>query len=334
MATGNDKAEPVRVALLTCDAQQSVLTAQSAGQRDTAVYSPYGHRDPGSTVGALGFNGELPDANTGHYLLGNGYRAYNPVLMRFNQPDSWSPFGAGGLNAYAYCVGDPVNRRDPTGHMSWGGVLGLTAFSLSLLTLGGSAPLAAIGSAVGWAGTAADVVESGPGGPSPLLWVSIAMGVVSVGALGGMMAADLGKRLRTSLDSPPQIEPLDLRIPLDLSMPKASAPRTPSPEPVLTQQTPAVVRGDSDWFKKMISEKNSAAILDFAGESKKKAPTLQALYRHLPLSESRADGWKLQQLRLRDLQNVRIHAEKTKNTGLKNFLDELEPLVKRVRKQT
>jgi len=38
--------------------------------------------------------------------------------MRFNSPDSLSPFGDGGLNGYAYCVGDPVNRSDPTGHFS------------------------------------------------------------------------------------------------------------------------------------------------------------------------------------------------------------------------
>ncbi|SDW89091.1 RHS repeat-associated core domain-containing protein [Pseudomonas syringae] len=63
-----------------------------------------------------GFNGELLDSVTGHYPLGNGYRAYNPVLMRFNSPDSLSPFGKGGLNAYAYCAGDPVNRSDPSGH--------------------------------------------------------------------------------------------------------------------------------------------------------------------------------------------------------------------------
>ncbi|POQ04291.1 MULTISPECIES: RHS repeat-associated core domain-containing protein [Pseudomonas syringae group] len=61
------------------------------------------------------FNGELLDSITGHYLLGNGDRAYNPVLMRFNSPDSLSPFGKGGLNAYAYCGGDPVNRTDPDG---------------------------------------------------------------------------------------------------------------------------------------------------------------------------------------------------------------------------
>ncbi|ANN71417.1 RHS repeat-associated core domain-containing protein [Bordetella bronchialis] len=49
------------------------------------------------------------------YPLGNGYRLYLPSLMRFNRPDDMSPFAAGGIHAYAYCVGDPVNRTDPRG---------------------------------------------------------------------------------------------------------------------------------------------------------------------------------------------------------------------------
>ncbi|WP_245399012.1 RHS repeat-associated core domain-containing protein, partial [Pseudomonas syringae] len=80
------------------------------------------HHEAGGVYGALtmnlpGYTGQRLDPVTGHYLLGNGYRAFNPVLMRFNSPDSLSPFGEGGLNAYGYCGGDPVNRIDLTGHM-------------------------------------------------------------------------------------------------------------------------------------------------------------------------------------------------------------------------
>lgn len=102
--------------LLATDFQRSVL---SADQHTRQCYSPYGQRSIFSGTGSLlGFNGERPDPLTGHYLLGNGYRAYNPVLMRFNSPDSVSPFGEGGINAYAYCSDDPLNREDSTGR-SW-----------------------------------------------------------------------------------------------------------------------------------------------------------------------------------------------------------------------
>jgi len=65
--------------------------------------------------GALAFNGERLDPFTGCYHLGNGRRAYNPTLMRFQSADRLSPFGKGGINAYAYCRNDPVNFADPSG---------------------------------------------------------------------------------------------------------------------------------------------------------------------------------------------------------------------------
>ncbi|WP_347911200.1 RHS repeat-associated core domain-containing protein [Pseudomonas grandcourensis] len=104
--------------LLATDQQRSVLrTLKADHPSQPTAYSPYGHRPlENGLLSLLGFNGERPDPVTGCCLLGNGYRAFNPVLMRFNSPDSLSPFGKGGLNAYAYCAGDPINRADPTGH--------------------------------------------------------------------------------------------------------------------------------------------------------------------------------------------------------------------------
>lgn len=104
--------------LFATDQQASVLHNVTAQGHTPRTYSPFGyHPVLGGLLNSLGFNGERPEAVTGHYLLGQGYRAYNPVLMRFNCPDSWSPFGEGGINSYAYTRNDPGNHSDPTGHM-------------------------------------------------------------------------------------------------------------------------------------------------------------------------------------------------------------------------
>lgn len=109
--------------LIAGDENRSTLNILNNNQRHAVAYTPYGyHLQEADTPQLLGFNGERFDPFTGYYLLGNGYRVFNPVLMRFNSPDSWSPFGEGGINAYAYCAGDPVNREDPTGHMPWKGL--------------------------------------------------------------------------------------------------------------------------------------------------------------------------------------------------------------------
>ncbi|WP_422394559.1 RHS repeat-associated core domain-containing protein [Pseudomonas putida] len=82
-------------------------------------YCPYGHRkSEGHLTTWLGFNGEPQDQHSEYYMLGRGYRAYNPRLLRLLSPDSLSPFGKGGINSYAYCAGDPVNFADPSGHLA------------------------------------------------------------------------------------------------------------------------------------------------------------------------------------------------------------------------
>ncbi|WP_235399642.1 RHS repeat-associated core domain-containing protein [Pseudomonas ogarae] len=104
--------------LLATDQQHSVLQTLTATDTRRLVYTAYGHQPAESGLSSLlGFNGERPDPITGHYLLGQGNRAFNPVLMRFNSPDEFSPFGDGGINPYAYCGGDPVNRYDPSGNI-------------------------------------------------------------------------------------------------------------------------------------------------------------------------------------------------------------------------
>jgi RHS repeat-associated protein len=86
----------------------------------TRTYGAYGANsgNPGSARTA--YAGEMREADTGWYLLGE--RPYSPTLRRFLAPDYASPVDGGGVNRYAYCGGDPVNRIDPSGH-TWLGWL-------------------------------------------------------------------------------------------------------------------------------------------------------------------------------------------------------------------
>ena len=101
--------------LLATDAQRSTVNTASESQT-TINYGPYGNdSSPPDNQLLSRFTGQswLPSAIG--YFLGNGHRLFNPGLMRFHSADSLSPFGKGGLNAYAYCSNDPVNRSDPSG---------------------------------------------------------------------------------------------------------------------------------------------------------------------------------------------------------------------------
>ncbi|CAM3923707.1 hypothetical protein CCOS865_04264 [Pseudomonas reidholzensis] len=91
-------------------------TLQGVNRTTPLNYTAFGF-SPRSAVGCplLGFTGQLHDRATNLYILGNGRRAYSPILMRFHSPDRLSPFGKGGINTYAYCGGDPINFSDPSG---------------------------------------------------------------------------------------------------------------------------------------------------------------------------------------------------------------------------
>ncbi|MDH1582409.1 RHS repeat-associated core domain-containing protein [Pseudomonas sichuanensis] len=104
--------------LLVIDDKNSVIGTTDE-KNEPRAYSTYGH-DPNIRLekSILGFNGEHLEKIAQYYLLGTGHhRTYSTPVMRFLSADSLSPFGEGGINAYAYCNGDPVNYVDPSGHV-------------------------------------------------------------------------------------------------------------------------------------------------------------------------------------------------------------------------
>ena len=92
-------------------------------------------------------------------------RYYSPDLCRWISPDSieyLDPESINGLNLYAYCGNDPVNRFDPTGHSwesFWNGVgdwfsdnwvklaIGAGAIALGVLTMGAATLISGAGMA-------------------------------------------------------------------------------------------------------------------------------------------------------------------------------------------
>lgn len=127
-------------------------------------------------VSVSGYLGQRRDPVTGCYHLGNGYRMYNPRLMRFHSGDNMSPFGKGGINSYAYGLGDPINRHDPGGH-----------FALLSIMIG-----AIVGTVVGAAISAtAEGIKSAVSG-EPFDWKQVGIGAALGFISGGFGAAAVG----------------------------------------------------------------------------------------------------------------------------------------------
>ena len=198
----NEQSTSQKIELWISDSHQSILGSLDAGEISYRQYTPYGY----STTGpSLGFNGQWKDPVTGWYHLGNGYRVYNPVLMRFHTPDTWSPFESGETNAYTYCLGDPINLIDPSGHLS---ILGMELSGRDLVVAGvgigvgllvgvltGGAGLAiAIGASVA-VGAASDVATGAiydvASGKSPT-WESVGTDAL-VGVIGGLVGEGVGR---------------------------------------------------------------------------------------------------------------------------------------------
>ncbi len=213
--------------LLGCDAQGSVrIEADSAVRtRRYTVHGAEAGEDPDSP---FGFAGERRDTLTGWYIP-SGYRPYDPIVMGFLSPDSDSPFGRGGLNPYAYCAGDPVNRIDPSGHgwLTWlvagigiglavvgtivtfgaaapafaalaaGGIGALTASGAVAI---GAATLSAVSLGTGIASTVLEATNKDSKAASILGWVSLGTGLAEAGlSMAPKAAAKLAARAGRSV---------------------------------------------------------------------------------------------------------------------------------------
>lgn len=177
----NKVTEGVRkTVLIGTDGQGSVRLEADDTVR-SAAYTAYGAQSEKSDLMPFGFAGQRREPLTGWYIPG-GNRPYDPVLMCFLAPDSESPFGPGGINPYAYCAGDPVNRIDPDGH-SWSQILagtGLVLGAIGLVATGfalgpavsvllSTPSLLTTVQAVALTGAALDVVSLGTGAASFIL---------------------------------------------------------------------------------------------------------------------------------------------------------------------
>ncbi len=110
------------------------------------------------------YKGYCYDVETNLFLVSSRY--YSPELCRWISPDDieyLDPESVNGLNLYCYCLNDPVNNYDPTGHFAIstfliclgigalvGGTLGgITAYSEGQDILTGVITGALLGAAVG-----------------------------------------------------------------------------------------------------------------------------------------------------------------------------------------
>ncbi|TGM04820.1 hypothetical protein EHQ76_07165 [Leptospira barantonii] len=89
-------------------------------------YEPYGsiHRNDsyGPDIFRYKYTGQAEDKESGLYYYKARY--YEPTLGRFLQADSIVvPESATGMNRYMYVDGNPVNYRDPSGHVSGSGLM-------------------------------------------------------------------------------------------------------------------------------------------------------------------------------------------------------------------
>ena len=140
------------------------------------------------------YRGYYYDTSIGLYYLNSRY--YDPEVGRFLNEDLVSnldPETIGGINPYAYCLNDPVNNIDPSGHsilltFAIGALIGsITAFASSTIAQG----VAYGWDNINWGVVGVDTLFGGIGG---LISVS------PIGAIGQMVIGGFSSALNYGID--------------------------------------------------------------------------------------------------------------------------------------
>ena len=131
------------------------------------------------------YRGYYYDVATGLYYLNTRY--YDPETGRFISPDGieyLDPDTINGLNLYAYCGNDPVNRIDPNGNKWWHWLLGAVAIvAVTVIAVGVTAltgGTAGVGFAVALGALKGAVIGIGIGAVAGTIIGVVAGGLYSV----------------------------------------------------------------------------------------------------------------------------------------------------------
>ena len=146
-----------------------------------------GYENHIAILNPIRYRGYYYDTETGWFWLSSRY--YSPELCRFISPDSvdyLDPSSINGLNLYSYCMNDPINYADPSGHIAISTLIlcGLALVGMGL-TIGGVASDNNVMTAIGLTMVAVPALISGVGALfSGATYLSIIGGVTTVAGIG------------------------------------------------------------------------------------------------------------------------------------------------------